>query len=100
MHLKKYTFFKNLDGDTKEHKLKSIKKIIYIHLHGLRDIFYHRMFEYMYIMHVKGSSTSSYIQYNYNTHLGTMLILMICKFGGQWYANLKVNDMQFFLMRS
>lgn len=35
---------------------------------------------------------------NYYTQIGTnamqMLISIICKFGGQWYANLMVNDMK------
>lgn len=35
---------------------------------------------------------------NYYTQIGTnamqMLISIICKFGGQWYANLMVNDMR------
>lgn len=35
---------------------------------------------------------------NFYTQIGTnamqMLISIICKFGGQWYANLKVNDMR------
>lgn len=45
----------------KEYKLKLIKINIYIYLDGLGNILYYRMFEYMYIMYVKGLLMLFYI---------------------------------------